>query len=62
MSRVHALVDELVTLVGSKWATSIDQPSIITGCTKHTVIFDLRFCTEAGDEEPVVMRDDVIGR
>ena len=61
-SRVHDFVDELVALVGSKWATSIDQPFIIRGCTECTVIFDLRFCMEAKEEEPVVMRDDIIGQ
>ena len=57
-----ALVDELVALVGSKWATTIDQPFVIMGCTERMVIFDLRFRMEANDEELVIMREDVIGR
>ena len=32
------------------------------GCTERTVIFDLRFHKEVGDEDPVIMGDDVIGR
>ena len=62
MSRVCALVDELVVLVGSEWATTIDQPFIIMGCMERMVIFDLHFHMEAGDDELVVMRDDIIGR
>ena len=61
-SRVRALVDELTALVGSEWATTIDQPFTITGYTERTVIFDLRFRMEVGGEDPVVVRDDVIGR
>ena len=62
VSRVRELLDELMTMVGEGWATTIDQPFAITGCTERTVIFDLRFRMEVGDEDPVVMRDDVIGR
>ena len=62
VSRVRELVDDLVAMVGEGWATTIDQPFAITGCTERTVIFDLRFRMEVGDEDPVVMRDDVIGR
>ena len=49
-------------MVGEGWATTIDQPFVITGCTERTVIFDLRFRMEVGDEDPVVIREDVIGR
>ena len=59
---MRAFVDELVALVGNEWATTIDQPFVIMGCMESTVIFGLRFYVEAGDEEPVVMRDGVIGR
>ena len=62
MSRVRALVDELVALVGSEWATTIDQPFITTGYTERTVIFDLRFRMEAGDDEPIVMWKGIIER
>ena len=62
VSRVRELVDKLVTMVGEGWETTIDQPFAITGCTERTVIFDLRFRMEVSDEDPVVMRDDVIGR
>ena len=62
VSRVRELGDELVAMVGEGWATTIDQPFAITDCTERTVIFDLRFRVEVGDEDPVVMRDDVIGR
>ena len=61
VSRVRELVDELVAMVGEGWATTIDQPFIISGCTERTVIFELRFRMEVGGNEPVVMRDDVIG-
>ena len=60
-SRVRTLIDELVGLVGSEWATTIDQPFAITCCTERTVIFDLRFRMKVGDEDPVIMRDDIIG-
>ena len=61
VSRVRELVDELVAMVGGRWATTIDQPFIISGCTERIVIFELRFRMEMGGNEPVVMRDDVIG-
>ena len=59
---MHALVDELVALVGSECATTIDRAFAIMGYTERTVIFDLHFCMEVGDEDPVVMRNNVIGR
>ena len=61
VSRVRELVDELVAMVGGRWAATIDQPFIISGCTERTVIFELHFRMEVGGNEPVVMRDDVIG-
>ena len=62
VSCVRELVDELVAMVGGGWTTTIDQPFAITRCTGRTVIFDLCLHMEVGDENPVVMRDDVIGR
>lgn len=38
-----------------------DQPFIIIGYIGRAVIFDLRFCMEVGDDELVIMWDDVIG-
>ena len=35
---------------------------IIMGCTERMVIFDLRFRLEVGDDELVIMWEDVIGR
>ena len=61
VSRIRELVDELVAMVSKGLATTIDQPFAITGCTECTVIFDLRFHMEVGNEDPVFMRDDVIG-
>lgn len=61
-SRVRALVDELIMVVGGEWATIIDQPFDITGYTEHMVIFDLCFRIEVKDEDLVVVKDEIIGR
>ena len=61
-SRIYALVDELVIVIGGEWATTIDQPFAITSCIERMVIFNLRFRIEVGDKDSVVIRDNIIGQ
>ena len=62
VSRVRAFVDVLKQWAEEPWATTVDVPFVIGGCTERTVIFDLRFRMTVPDGDPVLLRDDVIGR
>ena len=62
VSRVRAFVDALKQWAKEPWATTVDVPFIIGGCTERTVIFDLRFRMTVPDGDPVLLRDDVISR
>ena len=62
VSRVRAFVDALKQWAEEPWATTVDVPFVIGGCTERTVIFDLRFRMTVPDGDPVLLRDDVIGR
>ena len=62
VSRVRLFVNTLTRWVKVPGDTTIDMPFIIAGCTERTVIFDLRFHMEVPDDDPVLLRNDVIGR
>ena len=62
VSRVRAFIDVLKQWAEEPWATTVDVPFVIGGCTERTVIFDLRFRMTVPDGDPVLLRDDVIGR
>ena len=62
VSHVRAFVDALKQWAEGPWATTIDVPFVVAGCTERTVIFDLRFRMNVPDGDPVLLRDDVIGR
>ena len=61
VSRVHSFVDALTRWVEAPGDTTIDMPFIIAGCTERTVIFDPHFRMEVPNDDPVLLRDDVIG-
>ena len=62
VSRVRTFIDTLKQWAEEPWATTVDVPFVIRGCTERTVIFDLRFRMTVPDGDPVLLRDDVIGR
>ena len=62
VSHVCAFVDVLKQWAEEPWTTTVDVPFVIGGCTERTVIFDLRFRMTVPDGDPVLLRDDVIGR
>ena len=62
VSRVRTFVDVLKQWAEEPWAKTVDVPFVIGGCTERSVIFDLRFRMTVPDGDPVLLRDDVIGR
>ena len=62
VSHVRAFVDALKQWAKEPWATTVDVPFVTGGCTERTVIFDLRFRMTVPDGDPLLLRDDVIGR
>ena len=61
MSRIRSFVDALTRWVEAPGDTTINMAFIIARCTECTVIFDLRFRMEVPDDDPVLLRDNVIG-
>lgn len=61
MSGIRSFVDALTRWVEAQGDTTIDMLFIIARCTERTVIFYLRLCMDMPNDDPVLLRNDVIG-
>ena len=61
-SRVRDFVEALEQWAEARWATTVDAPIIIAGCTDRSVIFELSFRMELPDGYPVLETDPVSGQ
>ena len=61
-SRVRTFVEAIAEWAEAMWATTVDIPFIIVGCTNRSLIFDLRLRMDLPDRDLVFMTDLVVGR
>ena len=60
-SRIGVFIEAMVKWAEPPWATTVNIPFIIAGCTNRSVIFDLQFQMELTDGDPIFMTNPAVG-